>query len=111
MVPHATKARAILEVLNRLENALGADQFQVVDHWQADQCAVGIGSPRDPGLLVYIAVSRHAPGRFFYECELPRAAAGPDELPYAVVEQRDDVGIDELAGVVRSHFDREDRRS
>src|SRR5262245_31947164 len=46
----------ILDVLDRLKLTLGADAFDIVDHWSSDLIAVGIASPQNHQGLVYIGV-------------------------------------------------------
>ncbi len=66
------KDPAILAALDRLRSRLGSNAFVITDNWELDLCAVGIASPHDPGVLVYISTYGEPPGRFGYELELPR---------------------------------------
>jgi hypothetical protein len=109
-MPSLTKDASILELLTRLEGTLGPGGFQVADRWDVDLFAVGIACPTDSRAVVYISTWNHAPGRFYYECESTNPAAGPDDLPFEVIAEGDDVTFDELVAAIRSHFRREARR-
>jgi hypothetical protein len=98
------KDSTILAVLGLLWARLGPDAFVINDHWESDLCAVGIASPRNPGILVYIATFGELPERFGYELELPPSHG--DVLPYQIAGQGRGVTFDELADVVASHLSR-----
>jgi hypothetical protein len=98
------KDPAILAALDRLWSLLGPDAFVLCDHWEQDLCAVGIASPRNPGVLAYISSYGESPGRFGYELELPPPFG--DEFPYRVAGTGSDLSIEELAAVVAGHLDR-----
>jgi len=42
----------------------GPAAFVLADHWDSDPCAVGVASPRDGGVLVYITCHGERPDRF-----------------------------------------------
>jgi len=96
----------ILAVLDRLRARLGPGAFVHADHWESDLCAVGIASPRDPGVLVYISCFGEPPGRFGYELELPPAPG--EDFPYQVAGTGSGLSFEELAGVVAGHLKRAD---
>jgi hypothetical protein len=98
------KDPAILSVLDRLWSRLGPDAFVLADHWESDLCAVGIASPRDPGVLVYISCYGELPGCFGYELELPPPPG--DDFPYQVAGTGSGLSFEELAGVVAEHLKR-----
>ena len=41
-----------------LRESLGLDAFDIMDHWEPNLCAVGIASPRDHSVLVYVLLWR-----------------------------------------------------
>ena len=88
------KDPSVFEVLAWLERELGPGAFQIVDHWEGLLFAIGVATADDPGHLVYFELSNEVPGRFFYECELPRPAS-EDEMPYEVIETAHDVDVRE----------------
>jgi hypothetical protein len=98
------KDPAILAVLDLLWSRLGPGAFILADHWESDLCAVGIASPGDPGVLVYISCVGEPPGCFGYELELP-PAPGVD-FPYQVAGTGSGLSFEELAGVVAGHLKR-----
>jgi hypothetical protein len=98
------KDPAILAFLDRLWSRLGPGAFVLADHWEPDLCAVGIASPRDPGVLVYISCYGEPPGRYSYELELPPPPG--DGLWYQVAGTGSGLSFEELAGVVAGHLKR-----
>jgi hypothetical protein len=50
------KDDAILDAAEHLRKCLGQDEFQIMDHWEADLIAVGIASPSDLQRLVYFSL-------------------------------------------------------
>jgi hypothetical protein len=98
------KDPAIIAVLDRLRSRLGPAAFVLADHWEPDLCAVGIASPHDPGVLVYISTYAEPPGCFGYELELP-SPPGSDEL-YDVAGRGSGLSFEELVGVVTGHLSR-----
>lgn len=96
------KDRTIVTVLDRLWSRLGPYAFVVADHWEADLCAVGIASPRNTGVLVYISTYAEPTGCFGYELELPRPPG--DDMPYQVAGRGSGVSFEELAAIVAGHL-------
>lgn len=96
------KAAAIVAALDWLRSRLGPEAFVVNDHWETDLCAVGIASPRDPRVLVYITCYGERPERIGYELELPPPPGA--EFPYQVAGQGSAVTLEELAEVVAGHL-------
>ena len=73
----------------------------VVDYWDGDRCAVGIGSRREPERLVYISTHRKDAGRFYFEAEAPDSGM---EVGYRVVARGEDVSFEELLDVLVAHL-------
>jgi hypothetical protein len=96
------KGPTILAVLGLLWARLGPDAFVINDHWESDLCAVGIASPRNPGILVYISTYGKPIGQFGYELELPPSPG--DELPYQEAGRGSGVTFEELVDVVATHL-------
>jgi hypothetical protein len=92
------KDQSIVDLLSRL-NLDGRD-WQVIDHWEADLCAIGVRSRLDSGRLVYVSTYRKRPGLFYYECEGP--ASG--EAPYTKVESGEAANFEELLEVMKRHL-------
>ena len=96
------KDPAILAVLEFLSSRLGPSAFVLADHWEPDLCAVGIASPHNTGVLVYITCYGESPDRFGYELEIPSPPG--DEFPYQVVGTGSGLSFEELAGVIAEHL-------
>jgi len=89
----------ILDVLDRLKLTLGAGAFDIVDHWSSDLIAVGIASPQNHQVLVYIGVFDDG---YYAELELP-PLTGDDGL-YRVAGRYSGLTFDLLAAVVAKHL-------
>ena len=93
------KDRRITALLEWLE--LPARGWIVVDHWDADLCAIGLARADAPRRLVYVSVWRRAVDRFDYECEVP---TGPDPTDYRVIATAEDVDLATLVRVLDDHL-------
>lgn len=91
----------VTDTLYRMGTALGVGAFDVVDHWSADPDAIGIASPIDHRVLVYIAVYDDG-----YFVELEQAPRPGDDFPYEVVGRHSGLNFEELVGVVAGHLAR-----
>ena len=98
------KHPSILNALDQLQSRLGRHAFNIVDHWEPDLCAIGIASPRNPQVLVYVSCYGELPDRFNFELELP-PLPGSDSV-YLVAGRDSDVSFDELASVIAQHLQR-----
>jgi hypothetical protein len=96
------KDPAILTVLEQLRRRLGADSFVVADHWEPDLCAIGIASPQDHRVLVYISCYGEPVGRFGFELEVPPTPGS--EMPYNVVGGGFGLSFEELVSVIARHL-------
>jgi hypothetical protein len=94
----SSKDQTIVDLLSRT-NLQGRD-WEVVDYWEADLCAIGIRSRFDLGRLVYVSTFRKSPGLFDYECE------GPDQegAPFSAIKSGRDVGFGDLLDVMIKHL-------
>jgi hypothetical protein len=77
-------------------------ELLIVDHWEADLCAIGLAIPGDPRRLVYISTWNRPQNSFFVELE----AAPPDgsEMPYVGVGKFESVDRDRLLQIVVNHL-------
>lgn len=80
------KDESLLALLDRLQ--LAAKEWAVVDHWEADLCAVGIAHRDDPRRLVYVSTWNKPAGRYYIECETPRGD-DPTDYPSHEIEDAD----------------------
>lgn len=101
------KDESIIRLLGRLRNRLGADAFDVIDHWEADLCAVGIARPDDHSVLVYICTFGRADEDYFVSLELPPRPNDEQwaNHPYTPVGEQSVQGFDELVRIIQRHFD------
>jgi hypothetical protein len=106
--PLAGKDPAVGELVDRLASDLGADSFDLVDHWE-DLMAIGLARPSDHDVLVYVAVIvddegeiLDSPDRYFYECESP---SPDDPLGYHVAATGDRVPYEEVVRAAARHLE------
>lgn len=76
------KHESVLALLERLE--LARRGWIVVDHWDADLCAVGIAHRDDPRRLVYVSTWNRPTGRCYFDCETPTGDDPTDYESHAV---------------------------
>jgi len=96
------KDDSILCLLELLGTRLGSGAFDVVDHWEADACAVGVASPRDHGVLAYLSTFGLPAGRYYLELECPPRSG--DEAPYEVAGRFTALEFEELVDIVARHL-------
>jgi hypothetical protein len=93
------KDKSIRDLVARLR--LDSRGWQVVDHWEADLCAIGVAAVRDPRRLVYISTFSRAPGRYDYECEM---SDGPNADEYKTTASGESVDYGTLIKVMEAHL-------
>lgn len=93
------KAPSIVALLERLD--LDSRGWEVLDHWNADECAVGITRAGQRRRLVYVSTYERGPERYYYECEVP-VGRGDDQ--YEVTDRGEDVDFETLVKVLESHL-------
>ena len=96
------KDESITVAIARLRDRFGARAFCVVDHWDADPCAIGIAGPHEQDRLVYICTFGKALGRYDISLELP-STPGTDH-PYTPAGDHTDLDFSELATIVARHL-------
>ena len=97
------KDESIHELLARLGKAMRGRAFQVVDHWEASLCAIGVASPEEKRVLAYISTFDKPPGYYFVSLELPPPRGS--ERSYLPAGEHEHVDFKELARLVRKHLD------
>jgi hypothetical protein len=98
------KDERVAALVGLLLQRLGANSFQLVDHWPEDPFAIGIASPTDARVLAYVSVNPDAAEPYFVSLELsPEAEA---DLPYSPGDERNECGIEEVAAMVAMHLKR-----
>ena len=96
------KDKSITHLLTGLRAQLGANFFDVVDHWQSDPRAVGIARPDNHGVLIYISTNNAQGEACSVSLELPPPP--PSDAPYTAAGNHEAASFDELAQMVRKHF-------
>ena len=102
MKPERQKDETILQLLHRLTERLGARAFDVVDHWDADLCAIGIARPDDHRVLVYVCTFGQQAGTYAVSLELPPTA--DSDLPYSSAGEQEARSFNELVEIIQKHF-------
>ena len=97
------KDPSIIRLLDGLRARLGPRAFDVVDHWESDLCAIGIARPDNHGVLVYISTYDENDECSSVSLELPPQPGS--DFPYTAVGDHDTANFDELAEIVRRHFE------
>jgi len=93
------KDRSIWIFLGELAKRVNSQQYQVVDHWDADLFAVGVAAPDESRRLVYVSTYRQEQGRYVVECEVPG-----EEQGYRVPSRGDGVPFDEVVAMILRHL-------
>jgi hypothetical protein len=103
-VPRPPKNPEVAALVDRLRGDLGAGYFTEVPHWDGDLAAIGLASPADLRVLVYLCVMPGA-ADVFLECELPASRDEPDEL-YEVASSGSYTDYGQILSTVRDHLAR-----
>jgi len=93
------KEQAIKDLIAALP--LGENPWILVDHWDADLCAIGIARADQPRQLVYVSSFGRSTGRYDYECETPK---GPQADEYTTTTSGEDVDFETLLDIIRRHL-------
>jgi hypothetical protein len=95
------KEPRIRELVHELEAVMPGESYQIVDHWDADTCAIGVASRSDPRRLVYVSTYDQSDGTYAFECEVPMDADADD---YQVVDEGAGLRLDTLLLKIREHL-------
>jgi len=85
------KDKTINDFLIRLN--LAERGWIIVDHWEADICAIGIAHRNSPRRLLYISTFNKKPGFYDYECESPSLVNSDD---YETIAKKTDANFNEV---------------
>ena len=102
-IPDAEKDPSITQTLEALIPYFEPNAFMVIDHWDADRCAIGIAKPDNHRVLVYI--STFTQPAFSYAVELEVPSAENDDEAYQVIEQYEKVDFARLVDLIAVHLD------
>ena len=64
------KDESIVALIKLIEARYGWELIKVVDHWEADMCAIGIASTTDIDALVYISTFEKREDEYYFELEI-----------------------------------------
>ena len=96
------KDGAILDAVEHLRMRLGPDEFQIIDHWEANLIAIGIASSSDLQQLVYFSLESGGERRFYVSLEA--APTEGSELPYMDCGEFNNVDLEKLTEIVAEHL-------
>jgi hypothetical protein len=100
------RSESIATLLTALAERLSTCAFVAYSGVEQRGAEVTLASVDDEMLSVWVEARADNPERFDYWCALPYEAPGEDEPGDFIVENRDNVGIEEIAAAVRRHFAR-----
>lgn len=93
------KDQSIRELVSLLD--LGRRGWVLVDHWEADLCAIGIARGSESQRLVYVSTYDKDPGSYDYECEV---SCGAQPAEYRTVASGENVNFAELVTALQRHL-------
>jgi hypothetical protein len=99
------KDRSIIMVLQNLYKWMGPNAFVIYDHWGHDKSAIGIASPQNHSVLVYISTFGTPKNHYNVRLELPPKL--DSDFPYTEAGKYDTLNFEELVDIIRKHLDRE----
>ena len=94
----------IESVIKKLSNRLGQNSFVIIDYWQHDKTAIGICSPQNYYMLVYISTFNTQANHYNVRLESPPTEYG--EIPYTESGKYYAVNFEELVEITNKHFSR-----
>ena len=97
------KDQSIVMVLFKLYKRMGLNAFVIYDHWGHDKKAIGITSPQNHGVLVYISTFGAAENDYNVRLELPQKQ--DTDFPYTEAGKYNGLGFEELVDVIRKHLE------
>ena len=94
------KDKSIKAVLERISSNIGEENLCLVDHWDADLCAIGIAKKDDNAQLVYISTYNKPYREFYYELEF----SSKIKADTSNLQLEGDVKYNELIKIIKSHL-------
>ena len=90
----------IKTIVRHLQEKLGVDNIVIKDHWDADNCAIGL-TTKDNKNLVYISTYKKKNNEYFVELE---SAAEDENDVYKNCGVFDHISVDKVEDIVRAHL-------
>lgn len=94
------KDKRIKDIVKHLQDKFGMDNIVVKDHWDGDNCAIGLTNKDDKN-LVYISTYEKKNNEYFVELESP---AENENEEYKNCGSFDIINIDRVEEIVRAHL-------
>jgi hypothetical protein len=94
-----TKDGSILALLEEID--IPGHGWSIVDHWEADRFAIGVGRFDDDGKLVYVSTWQKPAGHYFVELE---KSAPEDPLGYVAELQAEDCDLGQVIALMKEHL-------
>lgn len=94
------KDRSIIRTLEQIESELGVNKFIIVDHWDADVCAVEISDHKQQ-LLIYFSTWKKEKGHYYAEIERRNPSKN---LPFEVIQTHETITLKELIALCKLNF-------
>jgi hypothetical protein len=97
------KSRGVAALVDRLQSDLGDGYFTEVPYWDGDETAIGLASPADLRVLVYLSIM---PGdaAVFLQCERPAGRDDDPDVPYEVASSGSYTDYGQVLNIVRHHL-------
>lgn len=102
LLTHYDKDPSILKVLLKLYEKIGLSAFVIHDYWGHDKKAIGITSPQNHGILVYI--STFGTPEDYYNVRLELPPTQNSDFPYTDAGKFEGLNFEELVYVIRKHL-------
>ena len=97
-----TKDASILNLLSKLNEEFGESFYDIVEHWEASLDSIGIASPKDNGVLVYITTNEPSECTYQAHLELP---SSDEEKLYVGAGIKKNLDFASLKKVIENHFE------
>ena len=92
------KSAGINALLMCLREDLGRENFDIKDHWEEDQYAIGVTAKNNPGVLAYISIDMNSPS-YYVVLELPSSTK-----EYEPAGEFNKLKYGQLLSVVKKHI-------
>lgn len=96
----SNKDPELVAAIQSLEDIIGESQMVIIDHWEADRLAIGVGHLACPGRLVYIALRSVNQFDVVFE-GIPTEGT---DLPYQATGGAEALCLSDMCAVVTDHL-------
>lgn len=94
------KDKSILNLIELLQNKIGKENLYIVNHWEADNCAIGFTNALKKN-LVYISTFNKKANEYYVELETSPNIYGDE---YESIATFDTLGFDDLEKTLKEHL-------